>query len=396
MLQPKAGLNRISCHCINSCTGCLDAPYSVLVVAPCKTPLTCGERLGDELAAWRIGWRSGSRDWPPQTFDYRVCGCGRALADPAQGLVVGVAWIVKRLADAVDLIVMATVRKAEKLLFETRKPRRLRWEEDLPGFNLSGGDRHSAQFVALGLNRLDGEAFPAQLSNQRRADPAVFDHDLGWSVHVGVSDREPLQAWIVVAASQHVFEVVFAFVHDPGRADGVVVLGAVLRCRIPTLDDFPGVRRQLLGSAKPSPLHHSAARGHGPLLILSRESIRAELGPEFFESPDRLTLGMENLTNLANVNVALAGADPDDLSFLGNRRELENFPFIGRANQIAREVIEVDALHDDDDAAVDLVVEAGQEGVPEPVVGALASAVRERVDGLERVVDDDEVASAAG
>ena len=139
-----------------------------------------------------------------------VCPGTQALLDPAQGRVVGVARIVDGLADAVDLIVMATVRKAEELLLERGEPRRLRGEEHLPGFDASGGDRHSAHLVALGLDRLYVEAAPPQLSDQRRPDAAVFDQDLRWSVHVCVSDREPLQGRIVVAAAQHVFEVVLA------------------------------------------------------------------------------------------------------------------------------------------------------------------------------------------
>ena len=55
-----------------------------------------------------------------------VCPGTQALLDPAQGRVVGVARIVDGLADAVDLIVMATVRKAEELLLERGEPRRLR------------------------------------------------------------------------------------------------------------------------------------------------------------------------------------------------------------------------------------------------------------------------------
>jgi len=69
------------------------------------------------------------------------------------------------------------------------------------------------------------------------------------------------------------------------------------------------------------------------LLILSRESIRAELGPESFESLDRFTLRVEDLTDLANMEVALAGADSDDLPFLGKGRELENLPFVGRRSK---------------------------------------------------------------
>src|SRR5215208_4264239 len=72
------------------------------------------------------------------------------------------------LANAVDLIVMATVRKAEELLLERGEPRRLRGEEDLPGFDAGRGDRHSAHLVALGLDWLYVEAALPQLSDQRR------------------------------------------------------------------------------------------------------------------------------------------------------------------------------------------------------------------------------------
>ena len=56
----------------------------------------------------------------------------------------------------------------------------------------------------------------------------------------------------------------------------------------------------------------------------------------------------------------------------------------------------MDALHDDDDRAGAFVVEAGQQGVLEPFVGGVALGFGMGVVGLQRIVDNNQVAAAAG
>ena len=49
------------------------------------------------------------------------------------------------------------------------------------------------------------------------------------------------------------------------------------------------------------------------------------------------------------------------------------------------------AVHDQHDRTPQLVVEAAVEGVVEPLVGGAALGLRQRLLGLQRIVDDDEV-----
>jgi hypothetical protein len=62
----------------------------------------------------------------------------------------------------------------------------------------------------------------------------------------------------------------------------------------------------------------------------------------------------------------------------------------------AGEVVHVDALHDDDDRTRAFVVKPGQEGVGEPLVGALPLGRGEGVERLQGIVDNDEVAAPSG
>jgi hypothetical protein len=66
-----------------------------------------------------------------------------------------------------------------------------------------------------------------------------------------------------------------------------------------------------------------------------------------------------------------------------------------RRHQLAA-IVHVNALHDDDDRAGAFVVEAGQQGVLEPFVGRIAFGLGIAVVGLQRIVDNDQIAAAAG
>jgi hypothetical protein len=81
---------------------------------------------------------------------------------------------------------------------------------------------------------------------------------------------------------------------------------------------------------------------------------------------------------------------------LGDGGKVEDLPLIGLAGHETGQVIHMDALHDDDDRAGAFVVEAGQQGVLEPFVGRIALGLRRGVVGLQRIVDNDQVAAAAG
>ena len=53
-------------------------------------------------------------------------------------------------------------------------------------------------------------------------------------------------------------------------------------------------------------------------------------------------------------------------------------------------------LHDENDGAVDLVVEAAEQRVAVPLLALEAAGFGLRVSGLHRVVDNEDVAAAAG
>ncbi len=63
---------------------------------------------------------------------------------------------------------------------------------------------------------------------------------------------------------------------------------------------------------------------------------------------------------------------------------------------MAGQIILVQAVHDQPDRAGELVVEPAVEGVVEPFVCRLALGLRQRLLGLQRVVDDDHVRTPPG
>ena len=83
-------------------------------------------------------------------------------------------------------------------------------------------------------------------------------------------------------------------------------------------------------------------------------------------------------------------------SSIRDRWQIENLPFIGLAQQKACQIVDVNALHYDDDCSRPLVVETGQQRIDVPLVSCRPLSFRHGVIRLERVIDDDDVAAAAG
>jgi len=63
---------------------------------------------------------------------------------------------------------------------------------------------------------------------------------------------------------------------------------------------------------------------------------------------------------------------------------------------VAREVVLVQSVHDQHDRTRELVVEPAVEGMVVPFIGRLPLGLRQRLLGLQRVVDDDDVGTAPG
>src|ERR1700692_3509394 len=107
-----------------------------------------------------------------------------------------------------------------------------------------------------------------------------------------VLDRARLEARVIVSAAQDVDEIEFMVQPRPRRANRPVVLGALLVGRGPGLNDAAWRFKtgRPIVSTHPIALDHRAARGHGRLLILRRESVGSELRAYCCERRLRLPL----------------------------------------------------------------------------------------------------------
>ena len=130
-----------------------------------------------------------------------------------------------------------------------------------------------------------------------------------------------------------------------------------------------------------------------PLLILGRELQAADLRLDAVESIFALALRMQDVADPSFHHPA--AAEGNDGVVHGNCRQVEVLPTT-LTKQMTGKVVLVQALHDHDDGAVLLVVEARHQGAGIPVDHPLAGRLRHRLFGLERIVDDDEVGAAAG
>jgi hypothetical protein len=91
------------------------------------------------------------------------------------------------------------------------------------------------------------------------------------------------------------------------------------------------------------------------------------------------------------------GLGVDDVRLVGlrDRRKAHHLPVLP-GEHMARQVVLVEPVHDQDDRAFRLVVETAVEGVVVPFVGARAARIRQGLLGLQRIVDHDQVGAAAG
>ena len=113
------------------------------------------------------------------------------------------------------------------------------------------------------------------------------------------------------------------------------------------------------------------------------------------EHPQWLACGMKQFTDLSIVERIIA--DLDFLRLLRDRGQIEMNPAVRiRLVQMPHQVVLMEPLHDDDDHAILLVVEAGQQCSLEPVYAAIASDFRRGILGFDRIIDDDEVPAAPG
>ena len=141
-------------------------------------------------------------------------------------------------------------------------------------------------------------------------------------------------------------------------------------------------------------LDHGAAGRDRHLLILRGKRVAAELSLQALEHRKRLAHRRKRLAGPPVVDFRRRYRNV--LVGLGDGGKIENLPLVGLACDKAGQVIHMDALHDDDDRARALVVEARQQRVLEPFIGGVALGLGIGVVGLEGIVDDDDVAASTG
>ena len=82
----------------------------------------------------------------------------------------------------------------------------------------------------------------------------------------------------------------------------------------------------------------------GALLILRCENIGAELSAHVVQHGLRLAFRVQQIAGLANMMQLIA--DLDLFILLGDGRQVQNRPLIGAPQQLAGQIIQVEALHD--------------------------------------------------
>ena len=134
-------------------------------------------------------------------------------------------------------------------------------------------------------------------------------------------------------------------------------------------------------------------RRHRGLQVLGVVVISAHLGFEPLQHRERLAFGMQELAEAAVMD--LIGANRHLLRHLGDGRQRQHLP-APLLHQVAGKVVDVQALHDEHDGSGVLIVEAAEQGVADPLLEVEPPRVGLRVGGLQRVIDDNDVAAPAG
>ena len=80
---------------------------------------------------------------------------------------------------------------------------------------------------------------------------------------------------------------------------------------------------------------------------------------------------------------------------VGNRGQRQHLPAL-LIHEIAGQVVDVQALHDEHDGSRVLIVLATEQGVAVPMLEVEPPRIGVRVGGFQRVVDNNDVAAAAG
>ncbi len=128
----------------------------------------------------------------------------------------------------------------------------------------------------------------------------------------------------------------------------------------------------------------------------SEQTTRLDRAADMLEHGTRLALRVQCLAAPAGeIQRPEERVDQLALVVLGDCREPHDLPLLLRQH-VAGEIVFVQPVHDEHDGARQLVVQPAVEGMVVPLVRHLALGLRQRLLGLQRIVDDDDVGAAPG
>src|SRR5580704_18282906 len=202
-----------------------------------------------------------------------------------------------------------------------------------------------------------------------------------------------LELWKFQTLSIDMQQIKLLPLEPPGGADTVVAQLRVLVCRIPALKYDFEFRRLFSGSIELKPLgfYHAAARRRRLLLVLSGDVVFSDGAAYMLEHRHGFALRVQGFAG-GTVYGASAEEGTNNVGFLffGDGWQSYMFPLL-LLQDMADQIVLVQALHKNDDAAGALVIEPSVKGVIVPVVGRLALGCRERLIGLQRVINNDDI-----
>jgi hypothetical protein len=126
---------------------------------------------------------------------------------------------------------------------------------------------------------------------------------------------------------------------------------------------------------------------------LGGEQQAADFRFDRLEGLPALALGMEDIAAPARMRLAVPKLD--DLVVQRNRWHVQMIP-TALSQEVAGKVVVVQALHDRNDCARLLVIEARDECAAIPIDHALPGRLRMDLVGVEGIVDDDQIGASPG
>jgi hypothetical protein len=129
---------------------------------------------------------------------------------------------------------------------------------------------------------------------------------------------------------------------------------------------------------------------------LPSEVIFADGRPDLPQRFERFALWVKRFPSSANESPTSEGRFHNALLIdLGDRWKRDDLPPL-LFQDMADQIILMQALHDDDNHTLGFIIEARVECPVEPFVDSQAPTLRQRVAGLQRIVDDDQIRAATG